>query len=115
MGRDIFGGRFKAEIPPWVSQNTQIQRRNTALGWRGAGSQGRRAAGAARMERRGARGAQTGGKDVDVGVRGCGHEGLGEPSRDRARRGGCGRATAATCRQLMILWSPQKSKVMCVC
>lgn len=68
------------------------------------------------MGRRGARGAQTWGKVcMDVGVRGHGHEGLGEPGRDRARRGGCGRATAATCRQLMILWSPQKSKVMCVC
>lgn len=38
-----------------------------------------------------------------------------EPGQAGARRGRRGRVAAATSRQMIILWSPQKSKVMCVC
>lgn len=48
-------------------------------------------------------------------VRGCGCVAVGEPGQARARRGRRGRAAAATSRRMIILWSPQKSKVMCVC
>lgn len=48
-------------------------------------------------------------------VRGCGCVAAGEPGQARARRGRRGREAAATSRRMIILWSPQKSKVMCVC
>lgn len=48
-------------------------------------------------------------------VRGCGCVAVGEPGQARARQGRRGRAAAATSRRMIILWSPQKSKVMCVC
>lgn len=48
-------------------------------------------------------------------VRGCGCVVAGEPGQARARQGRRGRVAAATSRRMIILWSPQKSKVMCVC
>lgn len=55
------------------------------------------------------------GAEAARGVRGRGEVAMGQPGRARARRGRCGRAAAATSRRMIILWSPHKSKVMCVC